>query len=43
MEKRYDVCISYSRKNMELADRVEHSLSSRGLHCFIDRETIEIG
>lgn len=39
----YDVFISYSRQNMELADRVEKTLKSRGLRCFIDRESIEIG
>ena len=39
----YDVFISYSRHNMELADKVEASLRSNGLKCFVDRETIEIG
>lgn len=43
MEMQYDVFISYSRQNMELADRVELSLKERGLRCFVDRETIEVG
>ena len=43
MEMQYDVFISYSRLNMELADRIELSLTDRGLRCFIDRETIEVG
>lgn len=43
MEMMYDVFISYSRKNMDLADMVESSFKSRGLRCFLDRETIEIG
>ena len=43
MKKHYDVFISYSRHNMALADKIELSLSEKGLDCFIDRETIEIG
>lgn len=39
----YDVFISYSRQNLDLANRVEQSLKERGLRCFMDRETIEIG
>ena len=39
----HDVFISYSRKDIEIADRIEKELNSYGIECFIDRSNIELG
>lgn len=43
MKMEYDVFISYSRKDIELAEMVAASLKKLNLSCFLDRETIEFG
>ena len=39
----YDVFISYSRKDTEIANRILSALEDVGLHCFIDRVGISGG
>ena len=39
----YDVFISYSRKDSEIANRIYDALTSEGISCFIDREGISGG
>lgn len=40
---KYDVFISYSRKDSEVADRVYNALTQAGISCFIDRQDINGG
>lgn len=40
---KYDVFISYSRKDTKIADEVSEALTLSGLRCFIDREGIDGG
>ncbi len=40
---KYDVFISYSRKDTKAADKVCEALNAAGLSCFIDREGIDGG
>lgn len=39
----YDVFISYSRKDSEIANRIYDALTAEGISCFIDREGISGG
>lgn len=39
----YDVFISYSRKDSEVAGQIYNALSAQGLTCFIDLEGISGG
>ena len=39
----YDVFISYSRKDAEVADHIYEALEASGIRCFIDREGISGG
>lgn len=39
----YDVFISYSRKDSEVANRIYDALAAEGITCFIDREGISGG
>ncbi len=43
MEADYDVFISYSRKDSEMADKIYDALSKAGIKCFIDLEGISGG
>lgn len=38
----FDVFISYSRKNMAVADQVNRHLTQMGLQCFQDRRSIRV-
>ena len=40
---KYDVFISYSRKDTKTADRICDALSKSGVTCFIDRKDIDGG
>ena len=40
MEYKYDVFISYSRKDTEVADKICSALDRAGLSYFIDRQGI---
>lgn len=42
-ENEFDVFISYSRKDSEVANRIYDALSAEGVSCFIDREGISGG
>ena len=39
----YDVFISYSRRDMPVAEQVRSTLESAGLNCFTDRNNIPPG
>ena len=39
----YDVFISYSRKDSQIAEKIHDCLEAAGVHCFIDREGISGG
>lgn len=39
----YDVFISYSRKDTEVADKIHKALEAEGINCFIDRAGISGG
>lgn len=43
MAKKYDVFISYSRKDSRIADKIYDNLSDAGVICFIDRSDINLG
>ena len=40
---KYDIFISYSRKDTEIIDRIEQELALYGISCFIDRSGINPG
>ena len=40
---KYDIFISYSRKDAEIIDRIEQELALYGMTCFIDRSGINPG
>lgn len=40
---KYDVFISYSRKDSEVVDKIYDALEGAGIHCFIDRDGISGG
>ena len=42
-ENQFDVFISYSRKDSEVANRIYDALEAEGIHCFIDKEGISGG
>lgn len=42
-ENEFDVFISYSRKDSEIANRIYDALEAEGIHCFIDKEGISGG
>lgn len=42
-ENEFDVFISYSRKDSEVANRIYDALEAEGVNCFIDREGISGG
>lgn len=42
-ENEFDVFISYSRKDSEVANRIYDALTAEGITCFIDREGISGG
>jgi len=39
----FDVFISYSRKDSEIANKIYDTLEAEGIHCFIDKEGISGG
>ena len=39
----YDVFISYSRRDIQIADRIEKELEKYDISCFIDRSGIDLG
>lgn len=42
-ENEFDVFISYSRKDSEIANKIYDTLEAEGIHCFIDKEGISGG
>lgn len=40
---KYDVFISYSRKDVEIIDHIENELRKYGITCFVDRSEIALG
>lgn len=40
---KYDVFISYSRKDLEIIDHIESELHQYGITCFVDRSEIALG
>ena len=42
-QDKYDIFISYSRKDIEIADKICTALEGAGISCFIDREGISTG
>lgn len=40
---KYDVFISYSRKDVEIIDHIENELHKYGITCFVDRSEIALG